>query len=350
MISKKRLYVYLQLGGWFTYVGIAAFLHYIGGKSFGPAVFIHLLTAFLLGLGLSHIYRLAAVKLGWTALKLTALIPRIFFSGLFFGLLFQLLYVTLTAYLFQTDSLNAADFLVRTFNWTVLFLLWSVIYFGFNFFSRYRQAEIQNLQWQAAKNEIELNKLKSQLNPHFLFNSLNTIRALIDESPPKAKKSVTGLAEILRKTLYMGEQKTVSFSDELQLVKTYLDLEKMRYEERLSVKYDICRGCEHHKIPALMLQTLVENAVKHGISKLTAGGEISITAQFKGGNLVVKVVNPGRWVEAGSDQKKNKKGFGLPNAVERLKLLYGRDDLLKIENNSGLVTTTLTLSEKTVDL
>lgn len=338
----------MQLGGWFTYVGIAAFLHYIGDNPFGIAVFIHLLTAFLLGLGLSHLYRLTAVKLGWTALKLAALIPRIFFSGIFFGLLFQLLYVALTAYLFQTDTLNAADFLVRTFNWTVLFLLWSVIYFGFNFFSRYRQAEIQNLQWQAAKNEIELNKLKSQLNPHFLFNSLNTIRALIDESPVKAKQSVTGLAEILRKTLYMGEKKTVPFGDELQLVKTYLDLEKMRYEERLTVKYDICRGCEHHKIPALMLQTLVENAVKHGISKLAAGGTISLSARFNGGDLVVEVVNPGRWVEGGSDQNDENKGFGLPNSIERLKLLYGREDLLKIENKNGWVVTRLILPDNTI--
>lgn len=340
----------MQLGGWFTYVGIAAFLHYIGGNPFGLAVFIHLLTAFLLGLGLSHLYRLAAVKLGWTALKLAALIPRIFFSGIFFGVLFQLLYVTVTAFVFQTDSLNPADFLVRTFNWTVLFLLWSVIYFGFNFFSRYRQAEIQNLQWQAAKNEIELNKLKSQLNPHFLFNSLNTIRALIDESPVKAKQSVTGLAEILRKTLYMGEKKTVSFGDELQLVKTYLDLEKMRYEERLTVKYDICKGCENHKIPALMLQTLVENAVKHGVSKIPGGGEITLITRLTGGELEVEVVNPGRWVESGSDQKNKNRGFGLPNSKERLKLLYGRDDLLTIENRNGKVITLLTLPAKTIEI
>lgn len=329
-------------------MGIAAFLHYISGNAFDLAVFIHLFTAFVLGFGLSHLYRSAAVQWGWTKLKLTALVPRIFISGILLGILFQVLYATITALVFETDTLDLAVFLVRTFNWTVLFLLWSVIYFGFNFFSRYRQAEIQNLKWQATKNEIELNKLKSQLNPHFLFNSLNTIRALIDENPDRAKKSVSGLAEILRKTLYMGDKKTVSFADELQLVKTYLALEKMRFEERLTVKYDICEKANHHKIPALMLQTLVENAVKHGISKIPGGGEIEISAGYNAGYLEIHVVNPGQWIE-GSDQNNENQGYGLPNVKERLKLLYGEDGLIDFDVTPGVVTTRLRLPENTVD-
>src|SRR5690606_38237133 len=125
---------------------------------------------------------------------------------------------------------------------------------------------------QAVKNEIELNRLISQLNPHFVFNSMNSIRALIDEDPKLAKQAVTELSNVLRNFLLMGKKTMVAFSEELKMVKDYLSLEKIRFEEKLQIIIKVDDDCMNFLVPPLMIQTLVENGIKHGTSKLPEGG------------------------------------------------------------------------------
>ncbi len=207
-------------------------------------------------------------------------------------------------------------------------MVWSLLYFLFHFIQNYRKEEIKNLRWQAAKNEMELNKLKSQLNPHFIFNSMNTIRALIDEDPKKSKQSVTRLANILRSSLLMGRKKVISFSEELQLVEDYLNLEKTRFEERLECKFEIDDSTKEHMIPPMLLQTLVENGLKHGISKLTDGGRIEVKAWKENGSLNLSIFNSGKLDSTAEESE----GFGLANTKQRMKLLYGRDAHFSIQN------------------
>jgi LytS/YehU family sensor histidine kinase len=115
--------------------------------------------------------------------------------------------------------------------------------------------------------ELELQTIKAHINPHFIFNSLNSIRALVDENPERARKAVTELSNILRSSLQSDKMETVSLQKELSIVKDYLALEYMRFEDRLKIVYDIDEDTLDRPVPPMMLQTLVENAIKHGISK-----------------------------------------------------------------------------------
>ena len=124
--------------------------------------------------------------------------------------------------------------------------------------------------------EIELNNLKSQLNPHFIFNALNSIRALVDENPSKSKQAINQLSNILRNSLASDKKGLTKFEDEIKIVKDYLGLESIRFEERLKTEFEIHPESQKFLVPPLMIQTLVENGIKHGISKLTPGGVIQL--------------------------------------------------------------------------
>jgi LytS/YehU family sensor histidine kinase len=168
------------------------------------------------------------------------------------------------------------------------------------------------------------------VNPHFIFNSLNSLRALIDEDPARARQSVTQLANLLRYSLQSGQQETVPFEDELRVVNDYLSLEQVRHEERLRVRLDIAPETLLLPVPPMLLQTLVENAVKYGISTRPEGGEIAIIARCEGGALRLTVTNPGEVATAATTARATSTGLGLHNAAERLRLLFGERATLQL--------------------
>jgi LytS/YehU family sensor histidine kinase len=207
-----------------------------------------------------------------------------------------------------------------------IFLLgvWLCIYFFYHLFDRFNRSELERAQLAAAVKEAELRSLKSQVNPHFIFNSLNSLRALIDEDPARARQSVTQLANLLRYSLQSGQLETVPFEDELRIVNDYLALEQVRHEERLRVRLDVAPETLQLPIPPMLLQTLVENAVKYGISTRNEGGEIVIIARQLPGALQLQVINPGSLSAAASSTHASAStGVGLKNAAQRLRLLFG---------------------------
>src|SRR5690606_20506285 len=175
-----------------------------------------------------------------------------------------------------------------------LYIVWVLFYFMYHYVENYNTA----LKYDAVINEIELNKLKSQLNPHFIFNALNSIRALVDENPGKSKIAITQLSNILRNSLIMDKKKLINFEDEMKTVKDYLDLEIVRFEERLKAEFDIQEGSFQFEVPPLMVQTLVENGIKHGISTLIEGGIVQICTQVKDSRLLIKIRSSGQYKEA----------------------------------------------------
>lgn len=213
--------------------------------------------------------------------------------------------------------------------------VWSVLYFIYNYFERYNNS----LKHEAAVREIELNNLKAQLNPHFIFNALNSIRALVDENPKKSKNAITQLSNILRNSLASNKTKLTSFENELKTVKDYLGLESIRFEERLSTEFDIHPDSYQFHVPPLMFQTLIENGIKHGISKLKKGGLIQMRTFVSDNRLKVQIRNTGQ-VKMNGMPIQEKGGLGLRNTAQRLSLLYGQEASFKIFNESN--TTVLT--------
>jgi LytS/YehU family sensor histidine kinase len=193
---------------------------------------------------------------------------------------------------------------------------------------------------QGSLKEAELNKLKSQLNPHFMFNAMNSIRALIDENPQKAKEAVTQLSNILRQTLTLEKNKLISFNDEMTLVKDYLSLEKIRFEERLNFELHIDEASSQYKIPPMLLQTLVENAIKHGISKLTEGGIVIITTkQIENKKLQIEISNTGSY----NPDENPLSGYGLENTRNRLAFVFADDASFLIANENDMVKTQIVI-------
>lgn len=217
-------------------------------------------------------------------------------------------------------------------NFSVPFLLWNVIYFGFKYFQNYKQAEIKSLKYLASSREFELNNLKSQLNPHFMFNSMNSIRALIDEDPFKAKEAVTKLSGILRNALIMNKNREIFLKEEIQLVEDYLSLEKIRYEDRLNYELIISEDVKNIKIPPFIIQSQVENAIKHGIAKLPGKGLIKIEAFKLSQVLKLKISNSGKLINATPET-----GVGFKNSMQRLEILYGSAGKIFISELNNLV-------------
>jgi two-component system LytT family sensor kinase len=186
--------------------------------------------------------------------------------------------------------------------------------------------------------EIELSNLKSQLNPHFIFNALNSIRALVDENPTKSKQAINQLSSILRNSLMTEKRGLTSFDEELKIVKDYLGLESIRFEERLKTEFDIDPESNQFLVPPLMIQTLVENGIKHGVSKLTEGGLIQMKTKVDQDFLKIYIRNSGQFRENGTVAKTG--GLGLENTRQRLKLIYGNEASFRIsaENNNFVLT------------
>jgi hypothetical protein len=217
---------------------------------------------------------------------------------------------------------------------TVFTILWTILYIAATAPRRYREKEVH---LQLALREAELRALEAQVNPHFLFNCLNSIRGLVVENPAVAQDMITRLANILRYNLHRDLMHTVPLASEVEVVGDYLALESVRLEDRLRVQFAIDPEAAQVPIPPMFLQTLVENALKHGIARLPAGGDLLIRAVLKPGALVVEVENSGQLAEARPEATQ----LGLANVRQRLRILYGDHATLQLKNREGRVAATV---------
>jgi sensor histidine kinase YesM len=201
----------------------------------------------------------------------------------------------------------------------VLFLLSSALDYMLMAVGASQAAERRALQFEIASREAELRALRAQIHPHFLFNSLNSINALIAPRPEEARRLCVGLADFLRRSLTFGSREAIPLAEELELAEQLLAIEKVRFGERLThvtAADEEARACV---VPPLLLQPLVENAVTHGIAQRLEGGEIRIEAARRGGELVIAITNP-RDADA---PRRAGTGIGLQNVRRRLAALHG---------------------------
>lgn len=197
----------------------------------------------------------------------------------------------------------------------------------------------QGKQAEVLSREAELRALKAQINPHFLFNSLNSISALALAQPARAREMCIRLSDFLRTSLRMGEQLTIPLAEELALTRNYLDVEQIRFGARLRVKQNIEPGCETCEVPPLLVQPLVENAIKHGIATLVEGGEVMVSGTRKGDMVTVRVENP----FDRDAPRVNTNGLGLVNVRNRLQARYGGSARMDIQVSSECYQVTLEL-------
>ncbi|MEP2773802.1 MAG: histidine kinase [Fulvivirga sp.] len=340
-MNKLKLYWSLQLGGWFTFalVQIVGFLVFLG-QSLSSSQIIFWFAEAALFLLFTHLFRTVIVNKGWLALNMVRLIPRILIAILVIGLAiyFARMLASIPLGIFNPKAaFNLVNILGLSFVYSVILFVWSVLYFIYHYFEQYNIS----LKHEAAIHEIELNNLKSQLNPHFIFNALNSIRALVDENPIKSKNSITQLSSILRSSLASDKKRLTRFETELKTVKDYLGLEHIRFEERLKTQFDIDPKSYEFYVPPLMLQTLVENGVKHGISKLKEGGWVKLATTIEQDKLKILIKNSGHLTIL-NGSKIEKGGLGLKNTRKRLNLLYGGQASFKMYNtDQNMVVTEL---------
>lgn len=346
MLRTRRFYWLAQIGGW----GLLSLLLVLSAFQTNDSEFeqryvtyperfwLGLFIFFLVGITISHLMRLASISLGWLDMKIGPLIPRILLISLLAAALMSLLNNLSSTYIEKDPRpLTLAYILIGIFTNAIFFLSWNGIYFAFHFFQKSRVQEVKNLQLSASQNEIELKNLRSQLNPHFLFNSLNSIRALIDINPLQAKENLTTLSNLLRKSLVLGKEQLVSLKEELEIVNDYLDLEKVRFEERLAIEVEHDPKLDDFPVPPFMIQTLVENAFKHGISRLIEGGTITIRTEIGGSNVTITVINDGTLGQSVDT------GIGLQNTLRRLELQYPQNSQFSLKEEDGKVIATIEL-------
>ncbi len=301
-------------------------------------VFISI-QSYLLSIVVTHLMRFIILKYHWLKQNIWALIWKSFLLSVAFAVVYELIdhlindLITIDFYLDpETAKYDSSKFFASVFLYAILFTLWLSFYYTFLFIEKSRKQEIKNLQFEASKNEIELKNLRAQINPHFLFNSLNSIKALIEIDKTEAKDAITKLSNLLRQSITLSKNRLITIKQELEVVETYIKLEKIRFEERIKVEFNIDHSVLNCKIPPLMIQTLVENAIKHGISKSLTGGIIRVNITNHKNIIKILIENTGTL-----NISTKHLGIGIENTKKRLRILFGKSAKFKIYQCDDLV-------------
>ena len=320
--NKNRAFWNLQSAGWAGALLLRGASVLANGQplSFFVPVLISAVTGYSISLILSVIYRYVIEKR-----------PIITWSATVFAVLVgSAVYAYIDAWVLQTIRQSAEEtaftslFIGALYIDTILLGAWSALYFAINYFVRAEEQADQMLRLEAQATSAQLTMLRYQLNPHFLFNTLNSISTLVLlKHTEQANAMLSRLSSFLRYTLINEAAAKVSLTQEVETLKLYLDIEKMRFEERLRTNFDIDPAAANALVPSLLLQPLVENAIKYAVTPKEEGADISITAQLIGQTLRVTVSDTGPGLQPGQQDHSLSTGVGMANTRERLSQAYG---------------------------
>lgn len=331
--DTNRLFWQLQISGW---LGVAVFSYLtalVNGRSW-DAWQITLpvyLVGFLGTLGLRYLLRLWR-GLAPLPLAVAMLLPAALVGGA--------MSVTLgIAWVLKEPdkSVETSRWLGAMVGYTYLILAWTFLYITLRFYRELQIQTRQTLQATAMAHQAQLKMLRYQLNPHFLFNTLNAISTLIlDRDTRTANRMVQALSAFLRHSLDSDPMQRVSLRQELEAIQLYLDIEKLRFGDRLRLRLDVEEACKDALLPSLLLQPLIENAIKYAVAGRVEGGEIAILARRCGPllELVVQDDGPGCG-EQGPEPAGDGHGVGLANTRDRLRVLYGDRQQFSAGNREG---------------
>lgn len=340
MSDEKAIYWLTQVTGWFGYILLILFQNLLLGNV-DLGILKVLFVNFVLGITISHGMRALIVHSGMLSMRILWILPRLIGLSILAGMISSFLYAAISDFFFSDVAPILTPpyglLIELLFPFTTVYLFWNILYFAAIFLKNYEREEVKNLRLTHSMNEVELGNLRSQLNPHFMFNALNSIRALVDENPTQAKVSITQMSRMLRSSLVAGKRKLVPLREEVALVEDYLSLEKIRYEERLYFSIDVPDELGDIPVPPIILQTLVENGIKHGIAKLPRGGTIRVEAKRDvAGYITLSVSNSGTYEPEDANEVPST-SIGMTNSRRRLDLIYGPQASIFIGNKDGEV-------------
>lgn len=332
-MSKSQYYWVLQVVGWSSIVFIETinYTYFIAGE-FRWEYFQQFCTYSLVGLLVSHAYKILFIKPDVFEKSLSRIWFRAFFDVLMISLLMVVL-LFLPYTVTEPEVLKTSEFWIGFFgqimNLGRYAIVWIIIYYLYHILKRNSKITEEALLLQNLAKSAELELLKTQLNPHFLFNALNSIKALVLIDQEKARDAIIKLSELLRFTLNYEKAPLIALNDEINEVAKYLELEQIRFGKRLEVNISIQEETLDVKVPPAMILTLAENAIKHGITQLPEGGGIWIESKIRGNLFLIEVRNSGHLNDSFN------LGIGLNNLQKRLQSLFPGKASFILDSASG---------------
>ena len=334
-VARRKLYWQCQLGGWLGsgVLQVSPALLGIVARPGLASVLTLAVVRSIAGILTTHLFRLWILRRRWLqtvgrvlAFRLLAGVAVTAAGGTTVEWIFTRLFPPNDSW---SRSMGPARVVQTWIAWVIMITCWTVLYVVIRELRERRVRELRALRLEMMVQQAQLQSLRAQLNPHFLFNCLNSLRAIIGENPD-ARQMVTQLSTLLRYSLQSSQSELVPIERELEVVRDYLALETIRFEERLRVEWVVDPKARSAQIPPMLLQVLVENALKHGVAKRAQGDDVAIHVRIHDGELRLEVLNSGS-VEEGPPSQ----GVGLANARERIALLYGERASLVLENAPG---------------
>jgi len=329
--NKQLLFWFLQVSGWFGYgiiTWIGAMAHEVP-SAYNYVILIGTLSGFFLTLALRSFFHYS-----WKKKPLVTAVLSM--AGCYVISLPWILSKNLALYHFYKGGWYPDSYLQYFGGVTASFyviLLWGGLYFGIKYYQMLQQQREATLKANSIAHEAQLKMLRYQLNPHFLFNTLNAISTLIlEKDTRRANDMVSRLSNFLRYSLDNDPMQKIDLQTEINALKLYLDIEKVRFEERLNLDFDIEESASHGLIPSLLLQPLVENAIKYAVAISEMGGTIKIAAVNAGNELCIEVSDNGPGVKLIDGEISTSRGVGVRNTYNRLSELYGDKHTFKLSN------------------
>ena len=330
--DKDKLFWFVHSAGWFGFALVyylSSLLHDLR-DIFVVIIFLNAYAGWLFSIPLRYVYRYVW---NFSPLKIAA---SVIVTSAITGVLWQVVQ-NINFWEIYKHGYRPEHIIYYTRNGLFSFsimLSWSVLYFGTKYYQMLQKERQNVLQANTVAHQAQLKMLRYQLNPHFLFNTLNAISTLIlVKENTTANAMVTKLSEFLRYSLDKDPMKKVTLESELQALKLYLDIEKVRFEERLQVNFNVADDCQQALVPSMILQPLAENSIKYAIAVQEQGGAITVNVTKFGRDLLLELTDngPGAEIENGNLFREN--GVGLANSRERLQALYGHEFSLVVSNN-----------------
>ena len=340
--NRTSLFWVLNISGWILLFLIYVVLYYrksLDNYKVILALFITYASGFFISLLLHYFYK----KINYQSRSILIFSVIIVFGSLIASNIWLWIDVLLSIPLQGAEQLKRwlafQYYISSVYSHLWVLLLWSTLYFIIKLWHEWAKQKGRTEKANALAQAAQLQMLRYQLNPHFLFNALNSIRALIDEDKKVARKVITELSEFLRYTLISKNYSDVPLNSEIQAIKHYFSIEKIRYEDKLEVYYDIEPEAEEYPVLSFLIHPLVENAIKYGMQTSKLPLKIWLTAAIENDKLIFEIINTGKWVDPDSQDMdyKNSTGTGLKNVRKRLENAFPDNHFFIIEEKDDKV-------------